>query len=234
MRISPAVAATAALFLSGGAGGPAPDPREESQRALPWLRDFPATAAAAAPSREAEAWLEGRRSPHDDCTTTSDAGFALAAELLPAPGLETVLASYTAGAVVLDARGRQVAGMPPLSCRGSADALEGIAAGELLAGEPVIALAATSGGRAERTTWLIFLAPRGEALAPIFAVPVEEHRGAATAIGEVTRLPGGALRYRTPGGAISRWTYDRDAGRYVMREVIRPEPPPGATIGPAA
>ncbi|HSK00722.1 MAG TPA: hypothetical protein VK932_05750 [Kofleriaceae bacterium] len=232
MRIPLMAAALAALFLSGGAG---PAPTDELGRALPWLRDFPATAATAAPSREAEAWLRDWRSPPDDCATTSDAGFALAAELLPAvPGLETVLASYTAGVVVLDARGRRVASTPPLSCRGSVDAIEGIAVGELLRGEPVIALAATSGGRAERTTWLLFLAPRGEALAPIFAVPVEEHRGPAVATGEVTRLPGGALRYRSPRGAISRWTYDPAAGRYVMREELRPEPPPGATVGPAA
>jgi hypothetical protein len=217
-----AAAALAIVFLpSDGAGEPA---RPSAEDALPWLHDFPADAVAGAPSRSAEVWLRERPSPDAGCTTTSSASFALVAELAPAPGLETVLASYTAGVVVLDARGRELASAPPLPCLGSVDAIEGIATGELIAGEPAIALAATAGGRAERTTWLYFFARRGEVLAPIFAAPVEEWRGPFVSTGEVTVLPGGALRYRAPDGAISRWTYDRRAGRFVMRELIRPSP----------
>lgn len=226
MHTSPVVvAALAALFLAGGAGDPTPP-------ALPWLRDFPAGASAVTPARDAEAWLRDWRRPEADCTTSSDAGFALAWDLAPAPGPERVLASYTAGVVVLDARGRRLASAPPFLCRGSADTLEGIVVGELFAGEPAIAIAATTGGRAERTTWLFLFALRGEQLAPIFAVPVEEWRGPAVSAGEVTRLPDGALGYRAPDGAISRWTYDREAGRFVMREQLRP--PINVTPGPSA
>lgn len=229
MRSLIASAGVAALLLCGDSAG---DPvRPSAERALPWLHDFPADAAADAPSRGAEIWLiepvrpapaPDRRAPAPACTTSSSATFALVAELWPTPGPETILASYTSGVVLLDATGRRLAAAPPLACSGSADAIVGLAVGELLPGEPVIALAAAAGGRAERTTWLLLLAPRGEALAPIFAVPVEEQRGEATWSGDVTRLPGGALRYRSPAGAVSRWTYDRGAGRFLLRELIRP------------
>lgn len=232
MRIVPApapVAAIAALFLTaGGPGGP-----PLAEHALPWLRDVPAAAAADAPARGAEAWLRAWRSPDPACTTSADAGFALAAELHEAPGLETVMASYTAGVVVLDARGRRLASAPPFPCRGSADTLEGIVVidGDVLAGEPAIAIAATAGGRAERTTSLLLLALRGAELTEIFAAPVEEWRGPEVSAGALTRLPRGALRYRAPDGAISEWTYDREAGRFVMRELLRR--PGGAAIIPA-
>jgi len=222
MRLPIATAAFAIVFLSSDS---ASDPaRPPAERALPWLRDFPADAVADEPSRGAEAQLRDRRHPDDACTTTSSASFALTAELAPSPGPELVLASFTAGVVVLDAAGRPLASAPPLACRGSVDAIEGVVVGELLPGEPVIALAATAGGRMERTTWLILYAPRGEALAPIFAAPVEEWRGPVVSTGEVTKLPGGALRYRTPDGEVSRWTYDRKAGRFVMRELLQPSP----------
>jgi hypothetical protein len=229
MRSSLAAAAIAALLVSrGSAGDPA---RPQVERALPWLHEVTAEAIADAPSRGAEALLRDRRSEGDACTTSSTASFALVADVAPSPGLETVLASYTAGVVVLDASGRRLASAPPLACSGSADAIEGAAVIELLPGEPAIAIAATAGGRAERTTWLFVLALRGEALAPIFAAPVEEWRGPLVSSGDVTRLAGGALRYRAPDGAISRWTYDRAAGRYVMRELIRPSPE--QTLGPS-
>ena len=94
----------------------------------------------------------------------------------------------------------------------------------------MIALAAVAGGRAERTTWLFLYVVRGDRLAPIFAGPVEEWHGPEVASGEVALSPGGGLRHRAPSGAITRWAYDREAGRYVMREVIRG---PGAAGGPA-
>lgn len=228
MRASLPAVLAALLLGNGSAGGPA---RPQTERALPWLHEVTAEAIADAPSRAAEALLRDGRSGDAACTTSSTASFALVAELAPAPGLETVLASYTAGVVLLDASGRRLASAPPLVCSGSADAIEGAAVVELLPGEPAIALAATAGGRAERTTWLFVLAVRGEALAPIFAAPVEEWRGPLVSTGDVTRLAGGALRYRAPDGAISRWTYDRDAGRYVMRELTRPSPE--STLGPS-
>jgi hypothetical protein len=230
MHTSSIALAAVALLLTSGAGGPArtgSDGARTDDAGLPWLRDFHADAVADAPSREAEARLGGGVREDEGCGAGAEAGFAIIADMAPAPGPETILASYAAGVVVLDGAGRRLAASPPLECRGSRDTIEGIAAVELLDGEPVIALAATAGGRAERTTWLFFLAPRGEALVPIFAAPVEEHRGEAALTGEVARLPGGAIRYRSPGGAITRWTYDREAGRFVMREVIRQPLAPG-------
>jgi len=237
MRSLFAAGAIATLLLSGdSAGDPA---RPTVERALPWLHGLSADAAADAPSRGAELGLLDARRPDPACVTSSTASFALVAELAPAPGLETVLASYLTGVVLLDANGRRLASAPPLVCSGSADAIVGVAAGAWLPGEPVIALAATAGGRAERTTWLFLLAPRGEALAPIFAAPVEEQRGEQAWVGEVERLPGGGLRYR-----FSGWRDQplgiRPPGRPVRAARARaagrrgPARPVGVARGPAA
>jgi len=226
-----AITALAALLLAGGGGAPAPQELE-----VPWLRGFPTDAFTDEASAAAEARLREWQRPDaaqaEDCTTTSQGALALVADVSPAPGAETVLASYTLGIVVLDARGHQLASTPPLACRGSVDAIEHIAAGDLHLDAPVIALAATAGGRAERTTWLYLLVVRGERLAPIFAAPVEEWRGPEVSTGELSLQPDGALRYRAPDGALGLWTYDRAAGRFVLRRSLRaPAPIP---LEPAA
>jgi hypothetical protein len=223
-----AVAAVAALLLtSGGAGTPAP-----SELGMPWLHGFPADAFTDEPSAGAAARLREWRDADTDtdadrgCTTTSQGALALVADVSPGPGAETVLASYTSGIVVLDAHGRRLASTPPMTCWGSSDAIESLAAGDLGLGAPVIALAATSGGRAERTTWLLLLVVRGERLDTIFAAPVEEWYGPVVSTGEIVLQPGGVLRYRAPDGALGLWGYDRGVGRFVVRRSYRPPAPP--------
>lgn len=226
MRFSITLSAILALALLGG-GGRAPGAPEAT---LPWLRGFPAVTIADEPSRAAEVRLHAWQAPDADCTTSAAGAFQVVADVAPAAGPETVLVSYTAGIAVLDARGKKIAGAPAFACRGSVDGIEYIAVGDLLVGDPVIALAAVAGGRAERTTWLFLYVVRGDRLAPIFAGPVEEWHGPAVSAGEVALGPDGALRHQAPSGAITLWVYDRDAGRYVMREVIRG---PGTSSGPS-
>jgi hypothetical protein len=207
-----------------------PEPPEPSGPALPWLRGFPAAAFADEPSWRAEIRLHAWQAPDAECVTSAAGALQLTADVAPPAGAETVLASYTAGLVVLDARGRKIAAAPAFTCRGSVDGIEYIAAGDPLGGEPVIAVAAAAGGRAERTIWLFLFAVHGSGLAAIFAGPVEDWHGEAVATGEVALEPGGKLHHRAPNGAITLWVYDRDARRYVMREVLRG---PSGTTGPA-
>jgi hypothetical protein len=236
----PVALITALLIASKGPDAPPPKERE-----LPWLRGFPADAYTDEATPAAEARLHGWQAattvadavPDADaaCTTTARGALALAADVAPAPGIETVLASYTSGVIVLDARGHKLASLPPLTCRGSIDTIESLTAGDLGLGAPVIALAATAGGRAERTTWMYLLVVRGERLAPVFAAPVEEWRGTEVSTGELALGPGGALRYRAPDGAVGTWAYDRTAGRFVLlRSSPPPPPPPPMAPGPAA
>lgn len=226
MQLAPPLSAILALVLLGGEAG-APEPPEP---ALPWLRGFPATAFADEPSWRAELRLHAWQAPDAGCTTSAAGALQLTADVAPPAGAETVLASYTAGIVVLDAHGRKIAAAPAFACRGSVDGIEYIAAGDPLGGEPVIAVAAAAGGRAERTIWLFLFAVRGAGLTAIFAGAVEDWHGEAVATGEVALQPGGLLRYRAPSGALTLWAYDRDARRYVMREVLRG---PNGTVGPA-
>ena len=220
----------ALALLGGEARPPAAAPP------VPYLRDLSERSAAlitiaAEPSWRAALQLARWQTSDPDCTTSAAGAFLLAADVAPAPGVETVLASYTAGLVVLDARGHKLAAAPPLVCAGSVDAIEYIAAIDPQIGDPVIAIAAVAGGRAERTTWLLLFVVRGERISSIFSAPVEEWRGPAVSAGEVDLLDGGALRHHAPSGAVTLWRYDRDAGRYVLREVLRG---PGPAGGPAA
>ncbi|HWU91388.1 MAG TPA: hypothetical protein VN253_29175 [Kofleriaceae bacterium] len=227
MRTPLAPLALLVLILAGGdAGAP-----ESPEPGLPWLRGFPAAAVVDEPSYRAQVRLAAWQAPDPGCLTSAAGAFEVVADAASAVGAETVLASYTAGVVVLDANGRKIASAPPFACRGSVDEIEYVAVGTPLAGDPVIALAAVAGGRAERTIWLFLFVVRGGGLAPIFTAPVEEWRGSEVSKGEVALRLRGGLEYRAPSGAVTRWAYERDAGRYVMREVLRA---PGAVTGPSA
>ena len=192
--------------------------------ALPWLQGFFAPQAATEQdSREVIAELSEYREPVEDCVATTYGGLTLRADVTPAiEGDERIVASYTQGMFVFDRNRHLVAQAPPFECEGSADELISLAAGDASIGTPVVALAATSGGRAESVTWLTLyrVANSGE-LQPIFVGEVERHAGDSTRTGIITLVPGG-LVYRDPRGSVGLWLYDSELGRYVELFTSRP------------
>lgn len=192
----------------------AADPATEPPQVLPWLHHFTATTETAKASSEVVTRMGQWRDPDPTCSASAYGGFALSADVAAEPGTETVLASFTQGVLVLDARDRLIASAMPLPCQGSADDLVAMAAGDARIGEPVIALAVTTGGHREATTWLVLFRVADGVVAPIFAAPVEEH-GEATRVGEVTLVSGG-LEYRAPSGLRTFWLYDPEQHRYLQ------------------
>ena len=187
-------------------------------RALPWVHSF----APAAETSEATSAVIDRmaswRAADPSCSAAAYGGFAVTAEVAGEPaGLETVLASFTQGVLVLDAKARLIASAMPLACEGSADEFVGLAVGDAHVGEPVIALAVTMGGHREAATWLVLyrVAVADGVVAPIFAGVVEDRTSDQTRTGDVTLLPG-ALVYRAPSGVRTLWTYDLAQHRYVQ------------------
>ena len=191
--------------------------------ALPWLHNFSPTAETSEATLSVIARMAEWRAADRSCSATAYGGLAIVAEVAPAPGIETVLVSFTQGVLVVDARATVIASAPPLACHGSADELEAIAAGDAQIGEPVIALAVTAGGHRASATWLVLYRVDGGVLSPIFTRIVEDHTGDRTRVGEVTLLPG-ALVYRAPSGGRTLWTYDVDQHRYVQ---LRADGEPG-------
>lgn len=125
-------------------------------------------------------------------------GIELAADIAPAVGTETILASYAQGVVVLDHRGRVLARRAAFTNMGSADELLAIATGDLQPGRPVIAIATQAGGHREQEVWLeLDQIGRNGALDVVFSAIVEVHDGRGDAVGAVTIVPGGIL-YRAP------------------------------------
>jgi hypothetical protein len=192
--------------------------------ALPWLQGFFAPEASTETGTadvlaELGEWGEADGS----CIAAAYGGLSLTADVSIVPGTERVLASFTQGVVVLDHENHIVARAPGFDCEGSEDELVGLAAGPAGIAEPLVALAATSGGHNETMTWLTLyrVANSGE-LQPVFMGEVERHRGDTTRTGVVTMVPGG-LVYRAPSGGSSLWVYDAELGRYV--ESLSPSRP---------
>lgn len=189
---------------------------------LPWLQGFEPAAVADRPARGVLDELAEWQPADDKCVAAAYGGLELTADVTNAPGDERVLASFTQGIVVLDRDHHAIARAAGFTCQGSSDELEAIAVGDAWIGMPVIALAATSGGRNESSTWLTLyrVGDNGE-LAPVFAGEVEHHAGRATRTGVVMVFPGG-LVYRAPDGKTSVYRYDQDAGRYLDRGAFGP------------
>src|SRR4029079_14987233 len=143
--------------------------------ALPWLQGFFAPQGVTEQgSRDVLAELAEWREPMEDCVASAYGGLALHADIGPAEGEEKILASYTQGVFVFDTTRHLIAQAPGLTCAGSAGELVAPASGDATIGIPVIALAATSGGRAENVTWLMLyrVADDGK-LQPVFTGEVE-------------------------------------------------------------
>ena len=193
--------------------------------ALPWLQGFFAPEAVTERgSPEVIAELAAWRAPSSSqrCVADEYGGLSLEADVAPTPGRERIIASYSQGMFVLDAEHHVLAQATGFTCQGSSDELVAIAAGDGAIGTPLVALAATSGGRVESTTWLtLYRVSNGGELQPVFIGEVERHASQTTRTGTVTLIPGG-LVYVDPAGTISLWTYDAELGRYVERITNRP------------
>jgi hypothetical protein len=180
--------------------------------ALPWLQGLTPDAVDDQPSRAVSAELADYKRPDDDCVASAYGGLSLDVN-----GTR-VLASYSQGVFVLDESRHLVAHAPGFPCNGSADELVALAQGNAWVGTPLVALAATSGGRAESVTWLtLYRVGDAGKLEPVFTGAVESHGDHQTSTGVVTIVPGGLI-YRAPDGSSSLWTWD---GEKYVRQVAR-------------
>jgi len=174
---------------------------------LPWLLGFAPDAAADHPSPAVAAEVSEWKAPDDRCVATSYGGLAVDR------GDTRIIASYTQGVFVLGKDRHLIARAAGFACAGSADELVGLETGEAWISTPLIALAATTGGRTESVTQLLlYRAGDDGTLVPVFAAPVERHAEHQTRTGTVTVVPGGLI-YRAPEGTTSIWTYNGQ--RYV-------------------
>ena len=154
--------------------------------------------------------------PVPDCIGDAYGGIELSADVAPSAGTETVLASFSQGIVVLAADGHRIASSAGFDCMGSEDDLVAVEIVRMPLEAPVIAIAATEGGRRESTTWLELLAvDRSDHLQQLFAGEIERRDDTGIHTGDVTVIPGG-LVYRHPTEGTSMWKYDPAAGRYVV------------------
>jgi hypothetical protein len=175
--------------------------------ALPWLLGFQPEVITDRASNEVASELAEWRPPDDDCVASAYGALAVDT------GRQRVIASFSQGLFVFDSERHVVADAPGFVCAGSADELVALAAGDVFIGSPVIALAATSGGRAENITWLsLYRVGQHGALETLFTGTVERHEDHQTRTGTVTIIPGGLI-YRTPEGRSSIWIFD--GHRYV-------------------
>lgn len=149
-----------------------------------------------------------------ECSTGTYPGMAIEADVAGDAGVETIMVSLSHGIVVTDREGAMITETPGYHCEGTADELEAIAAGDAF-GARTIAIAATTGGHRESSTWVTLFRVDGRRLDPVFTGTVEERRGDGVKRGGVFLLPN-ALVYRHPRGTPSVWIYNSDARAYVQ------------------
>jgi cobalamin biosynthesis protein CobD/CbiB len=193
-----------------------------ASRALPWLHNLASSAETSEATPSVIARMSRWRAADPSCSAAAYGGLAITAEVAANPGLETVLASLSQGVLVLDARAAVIAAATPLPCEGSADEVDGLAAGDAHIDGPVIALAVTTGGHRESVTRLVLYRVADGVVAPIFTGIVSVQTGDQTRTGEVTLLPG-ALLYRAPSGTRALWSYDAAQHRYVPQGTRPPD-----------
>jgi hypothetical protein len=141
------------------------------------------------------------------------------AEVELVTGDQRIVASFERGIVVFD-HDQPKLQAPGFTRQGSADEILAVATGDAWIGTPVLALAATSGGHNENTTWLTLY--RLDTLAPVWSGEVERHEDHVTRTGVVVLFPGG-LVYRSPDGAMQTYRFDKDQNRYINRGSFGPE-----------
>jgi hypothetical protein len=185
---------------------------------LPWLHGLDGVVSATS---------TGPRSVDElpmDCGVDAMRTVELVADVAPAAGRETIIASYTSGITVLDRAERVVMATPGYRCEGSADELGAVAVGRAY-GDRLLAVAVTSGGHNEAATW-VTLFRTGTQLEPVFTGVVEHRVSDRTTRGWIYLLPGGLL-YQRPGGPLRFWRLDPGTRYYlpVLPDVPHDEPP---------
>jgi hypothetical protein len=202
------------LALCAACGGTStPNP------AVPWLHGFAATASSDSENSAVSDRLGGLVGSRDDA---GYGGLQVTADVAPADGSETVLASYHQGIGVVDHAGKLLAHAPGFEPTGSADDLVALSVGDAGIGTPVIALAMSRGGPRESVTSIVLYRVTGDRLEQLFEGPVEEADGPDAFPGTITFVPGGLI-YRAPRTpAATVWIFDAARGRYEKRGTIAP------------
>ena len=184
---------------------------------VPGLRGFVTTASSDRPEPSVLARIGEWRAADADCAANAYGGIAVTGDLgAGAKHPQTVLATFDE-LVVVDANDELVAAAPTeFACTGgSADALEIVAIGRTWLDVPMIAIAATIGGRAEQSTYVALFRVAGGRLVPMFRGAVEAREGDDVFSGSITIVPEG-LVYRAPGDPATWWRLDHATGRYVQ------------------
>lgn len=194
---------------------PAPPPKHDG-RDVDWLPGFAAVATSPRRIERVEDVLGPGRA---DCPTGDTRAISIAADVAPTPGRETIVASIAHGLVVVDGAHHRIA-TAALDCGGSADSIDAVELGRIDAVGPVIAVLATTGGHRMATTAItlfrVDVGPSGRVTLPrVMSAPIIERDGDATWTGGLDVTEDG-LTYRDPDGGITEWTFDRDAGRFVV------------------
>lgn len=168
------------------------------------------------PSQVATRRLHDLQPTEDDtCGIGAYQAIELVADVAPAAGAETILASYANGIVVLDREGRLVASADGYRCDGSIDEVLGIAAGRAF-GTTTIMLLANTGGRREYSTFAgLFRIGHDKRLDRVFTATVEEHDGDDVRRGGIYMVPNG-LVYRLPDGRVENFVFDPVGRVYVV------------------
>ncbi len=190
---------------------------QPSHPALPWLFNLQDTVATDEPEHE----LLELPDLALDCDPPADATFRLVADVAPAPGREVIRGSYREGIVVTGREGEVLATTPGFPCGGTADAFEVLGGGRAFH-QPLIVVAATTGGRREQMTWLgLYRVTSDGRLDAVFTGAVELREDGVVRRGSVTVLPG-ALLVREPTGQVSFWIWDPTSGVYLPPAAYEP------------
>lgn len=185
---------------------------------IPWLHGLTDAVASDRQSdevaRRIDTW-SGFSDVDAECSTGAYPGIEITADVAPRAGAETIMVSLAHGIVVVDREHQLVTESPGYHCSGgSVDELEAVAAGNAY-GVPTIAIAATTGGKRETTTWIsLFRIGEDRRLDAVFTGTVERRSGDDVARGAVYLLPN-ALIYRHPDSKPTLWIYNPVARAYL-------------------
>ena len=181
-----------------------------SHPSLPWLHNLRDVVATDLDEPLVTSPVENEPGDDPACAELAATALSLTADVAPAAGAETIVASYAKGIVVVGSEGQVLATTPGYACAGSADTVEVLAAGTAF-GAPMIVLTATSGGHREQMTWLgLYIVDPDGSIDAVFTGAVEERVGDEVRRGSITVLPG-ALLVRDPDGSTSYWVWDAEA-----------------------